>query len=106
MNEIIKELDVANGMKKRDVLKSGKVLTVPSNSTYTLYNKYSIKKGDTLYSGLSIDNLKKVTVIGKEGSYVKIAITNDKGKVVIKEKAFYTLYHKDENGLFSKITLK
>jgi cell wall-associated NlpC family hydrolase len=35
----------ANGMKKGEVLRLGKVLTIPTKNTYS---KYSIKKGDTL----------------------------------------------------------
>jgi len=47
-NTSISKVRKANGMKKGETLKSGKMLTIPSQSTYSLYNKYSIKKGDTL----------------------------------------------------------
>lgn len=44
-NTSITKVRKANGMKKGEVLRLGKVLTIPTKNTYS---KYSIKKGDTL----------------------------------------------------------
>lgn len=41
----LSKIRTVNGMKKGDILKLGKVLTIPTKNTYT---KYRIKKGDTL----------------------------------------------------------
>ncbi len=91
-NTSISKLRKANGMKKGDVLKSGKVLTVPSSGTYTLYNNYSIKKGDTLTAlarkhQTSVYKLRKANGMKKSdtliiGKTLKVPHTSTSQKIV------------------------
>jgi len=91
-NTSISKVRKANGMKKGEILKSGKVLTIPSKSTYTLYNKYSIKKGDTLTAlarkhHTSVYKLRKANGMKKSdtlkiGKTLKVPHTNTTPKIV------------------------
>ncbi|WP_309496968.1 NlpC/P60 family protein [Sulfurovum sp.] len=92
----INKVRKANGMKKGEILKSGKVLTIPSKSSYTLYNKYSIKKGDTLTAlarkhQTSVGKLRKVNGISRNetliiGKTLKVPSTKTSYKVAKKTK--------------------
>jgi len=44
----ISQVRKENGMQKGEILRLGKVLTIPTAPTKNIYSKYSIKKGDTL----------------------------------------------------------
>ena len=66
----ISKIRKANGMKKNDILQAGKILTVPTGSSMTMYTKYSIKKGDTLTAlarkyNTSVNKLRKANGMKK-----------------------------------------
>jgi len=70
-NTSISKVRKANGMKKGEILQSGKMLTIPSKNTYSTYSKYSIKKGDTLTAlarkhHTSISKLRKANGMKKD----------------------------------------
>jgi cell wall-associated NlpC family hydrolase len=90
-NTSISKVRKANGMKKGDILQSGKVLTIPTKATQAMYSKYSVKKGDTLSAlagkyRTSIRKLRKTNGMGKDemliiGKTLKVPHTNKTYKV-------------------------